>query len=114
MERLGIRPAELCSRLEEELDRRPKVKGAVSEAGKVYVTQRLDQLFVKAADEAARLKDEYVSVEHLLLAFLEEGKSSPSGKLLLQLGADRGRFLKELMAIPGQSACHQRQSRRRL
>ncbi len=101
IERLGVRPAELIARLDEELDRRPKIKGAVSEAGKVYVTQRLNQLLVKAADEAKRLKDEYVSVEHLLLAFLEEGKSTPAGRILMQMGVDRGRFLKELMSVRG-------------
>ena len=101
IERLGVRPAELRARLEEDLDKRPKVKGAVSETGKVYVTQRLNQLMVKAGDEAKRLKDDYVSVEHLLLAFLDEGKSSAAGKALVQLGVDRARFLKELMAVRG-------------
>ncbi|MEI8121527.1 MAG: ATP-dependent chaperone ClpB [bacterium] len=101
IERLGVRPAELRARLEEDLDKRPKVKGAVSETGKVYVTQRLNQLLIKAGDEAKRLKDEYVSVEHLLLAFLDEGKSSAAGKALAQFGVDRARFLKELMSVRG-------------
>ena len=101
IERLGVRPAEVRARLEEELDRRPKVKGTVSEVGKVYVTQRLDGVLVKAGDEAARLKDEYVSVEHLLLAFVEEGKASPTGKVLAQFGIDRARLLKELVSIRG-------------
>ena len=101
VERLGIRPAELRARLEEELERRPKVKGASTEAGKIYVTQRLNQVLVKAADEAKRLKDEYVSVEHIMLAFLDEGKASPAGKLLAQMGVDRARFLEELMGVRG-------------
>ena len=101
MERLGIRPAQLKARVEEELDRRPKVKGAATEAGKVYVTQRLNQLLVRAGDEAARLKDEYVSVEHLLLAFLDEGKGTPAGRILAELGVDRQRFLKELTSVRG-------------
>ena len=101
IERLGVQPKELCSRLEEELERRPKIRGAVSETGKVYVTQRLNQLLVKAGDEAKRLKDEYVSIEHLLLAFLDEGKATSGGRILAQLGVERGRFLKELMAVRG-------------
>jgi ATP-dependent Clp protease ATP-binding subunit ClpB len=101
IERLGVQPKELCSRLEEELERRPKIRGAVSETGKVYVTQRLNQLLVKAGEEAKRLKDEYVSIEHLLLAFLDEGKATPAGQILAQLGVERGRFLKELMAVRG-------------
>src|SRR5512133_3112190 len=50
VERLGARPVELRARLEEELDRRPKIRGASTEAGKVYVTQRLNQLLVRASD----------------------------------------------------------------
>ncbi|MEI8350828.1 MAG: Clp protease N-terminal domain-containing protein, partial [bacterium] len=101
MERLGVRSAELRARLEEDLDRRPKVKGAVTEPGKVYVTQRLNQLLVKAGDEAKRLKDEYISVEHLLLAFLDEGRGSAAGRALAEFGVDRARFLKELLAVRG-------------
>lgn len=101
IERLGVRPAELCARLDEALNRFPKVKGAATEAGKVYVTQRLNQLLVKAGDEAKRLKDEFISVEHLLLAFLDEGKGTVSGKILAQLGIDRARFLEALTAVRG-------------
>ncbi len=101
MERLGVRPVELRARLEEALDRLPKVKGAATEAGKVYVTQRLNQLLVKAGDEAKRLKDEFISIEHLILAFIEEGKGTASGKILTQLGVDRARFLEALSAVRG-------------
>ena len=101
VERLGARPADLKARLEEELDRRPKVQGASTEAGKVYVTQRLNRLLVKAGDEAEHLKDEYVSVEHLLLAFLDEGKSAFSARLLSGAGIDRKRFLEALAAVRG-------------
>lgn len=101
VERMGARPADLRARVEEELDRRAKVRGASTEAGKVYVTQRLNQLMVRAADEAKRLKDEYVSVEHLMLAFLDEGKGSAAVKLLSAMGIDRARFLEALTAVRG-------------
>jgi ATP-dependent Clp protease ATP-binding subunit ClpB len=48
-----------------ELERRPKVSGPGAEPGKILVSQRLGKVLVKAKEEAARLKDEYVSVEHL-------------------------------------------------
>ena len=48
-----------------------RVQGA-TEAGKVYITQRLNQLLVKAGDAAKKLKDEFISVEHLLLVFSDE------------------------------------------
>ena len=72
----------LKAEVERELSRRPKVSGPGAEAGKIYLTQRLQQIFLRAEDEAKRLKDEYVSVEHLLLAMIEEGSSSPVGKVL--------------------------------
>jgi len=53
-----------------ELDKRPRVTGSGAEAGKVYVTQRLNRVLDAADQEARRLKDEYVSTEHLLLAIL--------------------------------------------
>ncbi len=74
-------PAEaLKAEVERELSRRPKVSGPGIEAGKIYLTQRLQQILIRAEDEAKRLKDEYVSVEHLFLAMIEEGPSSPLGR----------------------------------
>ncbi len=61
--------------VQEELERRPKVSGPGAEAGKIVVSQRTNEVLVKAKDEAMRLKDEYVSVEHLLFAMMDEGRS---------------------------------------
>ena len=74
LERAGVQMPALAQALESELARRPSVSrgGAGAEAGKVLVTGRLQRLLVAAADEAKRLKDEYVSVEHLLLALVDE------------------------------------------
>ena len=47
--------------------------------GQVFVTQRLSRLFDTAEREAKRLKDEYVSVEHLVIALLEEGSATAAG-----------------------------------
>src|SRR3954465_230470 len=86
---------------ERELSRRPKVSGPGAEAGKIYLTQRLQQILIRAEDEAKRLKDEYVSVEHLLLAMVEEGSASPLGRLLTQFGISRDRVLGALTAVRG-------------
>jgi len=91
----------LKAEVERELSRRPKVSGPGAEAGKIYLTQRLQQILIRAEDEAKRLKDEYVSVEHLLLAMIEEGSSSPLGRMLAQLGITRDRFLSALTAVRG-------------
>ncbi len=99
--RLDVDPGALARELEAELARRPAVSGPGAEAGKLYVTPRLQQLFVRAEDEAKRLKDEYVSVEHLLLAFLDEGRGTAAGRLLAERGVTRDRFLEALTAVRG-------------
>jgi ATP-dependent Clp protease ATP-binding subunit ClpB len=91
----------LKAEVERELSRRPKVSGPGAEAGKIYLTQRLQQIFLRAEDEAKRLKDEYVSVEHLLLAMIEEGSSSPVGKVLASFRITRDAFLAVLTAVRG-------------
>jgi ATP-dependent Clp protease ATP-binding subunit ClpB len=103
-EKMDVPLDSLRGSLEGALARRPKVSGPGAEAGKVLVTPRFQQLLVKAGDEARRLKDEYVSVEHLLLALIEEGSSTDAGKLLRQWGVDRDKFLAALREVRG----HQR------
>src|SRR5262245_54336111 len=92
-------PAEpLKAEVERELSRRPRVSGPGVEAGKIYLTQRLQQILLKAEDEAKRLKDEYVSVEHLLLAMLDDGAL---GRLLAGFRVTRDAFLAALTAVRG-------------
>ena len=91
----------LRSALESELRKRPKVSGPGAEAGKIFVTQRFQKLMVAAEDEAKRLKDEYVSVEHLLLALIDEGQGTAAGRLLKQFGVARNAFLSTLVAVRG-------------
>ncbi|WP_433519692.1 ATP-dependent chaperone ClpB [Nonomuraea sp. CA-143628] len=97
----GADPEALRRDLEHELERRPKVSGPGAQPGQVYVTQRLSRLLDTADREAKRLKDDYVSVEHLLLALIEEGAGTPSGRLLHEQGLTRDRFLEALTAIRG-------------
>jgi ATP-dependent Clp protease ATP-binding subunit ClpB len=99
--RMDVPSAQLLAEVERELSRRPSVSGPGAEAGKVYITQRLQKLFVEAEDEAKRLKDEYVSVEHLLLAILHEGSGTAAGRILNQFGVTRDRFLAALTAVRG-------------
>jgi ATP-dependent Clp protease ATP-binding subunit ClpB len=100
LERLQVPTASFRARVEQLLDEKPRL-GGTSDPNRLGMTARLGRLVVKAEDEAKRLKDEYISVEHLLLAFLDEGRSTPLGKLWTEFGVDRDRFLKELMAVRG-------------
>jgi ATP-dependent Clp protease ATP-binding subunit ClpB len=101
LNRMEVSPEALKSALERDLERRPRVSGPGAEAGKIYLTQRLQQVILKAEDEAKRLKDEYVSVEHLLLALIEEGRQSPAGRILADAGVTRDAFLSALTAVRG-------------
>ncbi len=99
--RMDVPTASLVAELERELSRRPSVSGPGVEAGKFYISNRLQKVMLRAEDEAKRLKDEYVSVEHLVLAMIEEGSSVPAGRVLNQFGVTRDRFLAALTAVRG-------------
>ena len=87
--------------VEEVLGKRPKVAGPGVEAGKIYVTSRFQRLFGSAEQEARRLKDEYISVEHLFLALIGEGNASEAGKVLQRFNITRERFLGALTGVRG-------------
>jgi ATP-dependent Clp protease ATP-binding subunit ClpB len=102
--RAGADPDRLREDLEVELGRRPRVSGPGVTPGQVHITQRLSRLLDTADREARRLKDEYVSVEHLVIALVEEGSGSTAGRLLHAQGLTRDTFLAALTDVRG----HQR------
>src|SRR5215510_8987514 len=71
--RAGVAVEALKRRVDQELERLPKVSGSAGAAEQIYITGRLNRLLTKAEDEAKQLKDQFISVEHLLLAMLEDG-----------------------------------------
>jgi ATP-dependent Clp protease ATP-binding subunit ClpB len=99
--RAGADVDRLRADLVAELERRPRVTGTGAEPGKVYVTQRLNRVLEAAENEARRLKDEYVSVEHLVIALLDEGSGSAAGRVLAQHGVTRDAFLTALTTVRG-------------
>jgi ATP-dependent Clp protease ATP-binding subunit ClpB len=104
LQKMNVQVPGLTAALRQELDRRPSVSGPGVEGGKIYVTQRLNRLLLKAEEEARHLRDEFVSVEHLLLALVDEGDATASGKLFRQFNISRDKLLEALTAIRG----HQR------
>ncbi|MEM1107664.1 MAG: AAA family ATPase, partial [Planctomycetota bacterium] len=99
------RPADVVAgELKRNLDTRPSVSGgsATTSAGQgqVAVTQGLQQLLVAAEKQAGQLKDEYVSVEHVVLALLADGKA-PAAKILKDLGISLDSFRGALTEIRG-------------
>ncbi|MFC5745264.1 ATP-dependent chaperone ClpB [Actinomadura rugatobispora] len=104
LDEAGTDPGLLRADLEDDLRRRPKVTGPAAQPGQVLVTQRLARLLDAAEREARRLKDEYVSVEHLMIGLLDEGPGTASERLLRRHGLNRERFLEALTGVRG----HQR------
>ena len=96
--KLGASPQKIERELDAYLKKQPRVGG--SGAGQVYLGGRLNRLFDQAMTEAAQLRDEYVSAEHVLVAMSEE-KEGQAGKTLRQNGVTRDNIFKALVDIRG-------------
>ncbi|MDE2851738.1 MAG: ATP-dependent chaperone ClpB [Acidobacteriota bacterium] len=99
LNRLEVDADALRTSIQADLERRPKVSTGGGEAGKIYITADLEQLLARAEDEAKTFGDEYVSVEHLLLAALE-GKNG-AARALAEAGLSRQPLLDALKAVRG-------------
>jgi ATP-dependent Clp protease ATP-binding subunit ClpB len=97
----GADPEMVRGELEADLRRRARVTGPAPAPGQVMVTQRLARVLDAADREAARLKDEYVSVEHLLLALADEGDATAAGQILRRNGVTRESLLGALTRVRG-------------
>ncbi len=101
LKRMDIPDDTLAQALRTELAKLPKVSGPGFEAGKVLLTQRLSKVLVDAEKRAKQMRDDFVSVEHLMMAILGEGKGTPTGAVLGKFGVDEGRFLNALKEVRG-------------
>ena len=100
LQKLGVDPQAISDRLEEELQRLPQVYGGGGAPGQAYISPRLKAVLDAAFQEALRLKDEYVSTEHILVALAEEKDGKAAG-ILKSLGGGRDAILKALLSIRG-------------
>ncbi len=71
IKKMGKDPQALTQAVKQEIDKMPGVTGSGREAGKIYVAQDVDTVLAKAENIADSMKDEYVSVEHIMLSLLE-------------------------------------------
>ncbi len=100
LKKMDVTPNALELALGRELDRLPKVTGSV-DTSKIYVTQAFNDVLTRAEKEAASLKDEFVSAEHLFLGLLEAAKPAALKKLLESFALDRKKVLKTLTEVRG-------------
>ena len=101
LQNLSVDTRTLGHALEEALTRAPKVQYADSGA-QVYITPRIKRVFDLAKEEAQRLQDSYVGVEHLLLGLVKEGDGG-AARLLKQCGVDEEKLYRALQAVRGNS-----------
>jgi ATP-dependent Clp protease ATP-binding subunit ClpB len=97
VEKLGVDADTIRKKMEQEMEKFAKVQGAPSGT---HLSPKLNDVFNSAWDEAQKLKDEYVSTEHLLMAIAEAGATA-AGQILAREGITRDRILAALVDIRG-------------
>ena len=95
LEKMGIQDTLFVNRVEQQINKRPKVQG-----GQIYIGQDLNNVLIHAEDEAKQMTDEYVSVEHIFLALIKYA-SKDMKELLKEFGIDRNGFLQALSTVRG-------------
>jgi ATP-dependent Clp protease ATP-binding subunit ClpB len=101
LQKMNVSVDALKRDVQRELEKRPRVSGPGLEPGKIYISRRVSQILIEAQERAERLKDEYVSVEHIFSCLLEEGSTTVSGRILAQHHITSETFLETLTAVRG-------------
>ncbi|MFW6146835.1 MAG: ATP-dependent chaperone ClpB [Thermodesulfobacteriota bacterium] len=96
--KIGAKRDTMLQAVDEALDQMPKVSG--SGLGEAYVAPRLKAVLERSQKEAGQMKDEYVSVEHIFLAILEESEGK-AAQILISHGLNRDAIMKVLVDIRG-------------
>jgi ATP-dependent Clp protease ATP-binding subunit ClpB len=99
LDKIGIQPEVVASDVQNEIARMPSVSGPGAEPRKVFISQRLGKIIVDAEKECKRLKDDYLSVEHLFVVLIDEGSKTASGRILKKFGLSKDIFLKALLEV---------------
>ena len=94
---MEVNTGEVIGALENEIDKLPKVSGS---AENMYSTRRLQEIFINAEKKAEQMKDEYISVEHIYLALLDE-RNTPSAAIFKRYGITKDKFLNALNKVRG-------------
>ncbi len=97
--KMGAGSAPLTAQLEQAINDKPRITGHL-EMDKVYISSELADVLTKAEDAAGQMKDEYVSVEHLILGMLRSPKTT-AAVLLKGAGVTEKEFLVALKSVRG-------------
>ncbi|MCI1695771.1 ATP-dependent chaperone ClpB [Aneurinibacillus aneurinilyticus] len=100
--RMNISPEGFIRDIETRLEQKPRVSGSGREVGKIYISSGVNNILLKAEDEAKAMHDEYISVEHLFLGILEVVQSVPSLRsLFTNHGITRKAFVAAMNEVRG-------------
>ena len=99
-QKMGVEPGNAQAAFAQKVSELPRVTGSGRDPDKVYVTTELDRALTAAEKAAARMKDEYVSVEHLVLGMLDS-PSRAVKEVLKTFGVDKNHFLEALSKVRG-------------
>ncbi|WP_431219226.1 ATP-dependent chaperone ClpB [Leifsonia xyli] len=101
LEAADVDVALLLTEVQQAIERKPRTTGAGVTPGQVYLSRTLSATLDRAEREATRLKDSYVSVEHLLLALADDPSGGPAARVLQANGVTREAFLQALTTVRG-------------
>ena len=101
LERVGVAPKALVTALEAVLKKRPSVRGPGAEMGTITISQRVAKAIANAEALAKRLRDEYVSAEHIFAELLREPASTGLGQVAADAGLSADKFTETMMAVRG-------------
>ena len=101
LDQMGVQPRALSVAIEGALRKRPSVSGTGMDPTKIMITQRLAMVLGDAQNEAKRMKDEYVSVDHLFAALTEVAPSTPLGEVFKEYKVTRAGFVAAMEELRG-------------
>ena len=100
LKKLGVEPGNFAAAAAQKVAALPHVTGTGREPDKIYISQATDKVLNAAEHIAENMKDEYVSVEHLFLALMDQPNEAVR-QVLRSFGIDKNKFLEQLATVRG-------------
>ena len=102
LKQMGVDLEIIGQRIDQELRRTPRSQIFGGGVNQVYITPRLKRVIDQSNEEASKLKDDYISTEHLFLAISSASeRSSPAARILAEVGVTRDRILEAIKEVRG-------------
>ncbi|MBE6048057.1 MAG: ATP-dependent chaperone ClpB [Clostridium sp.] len=101
LNKMGINTKEVTSKVNAKLSTMPKVLGEGANSSGVYITRKVNEVLINAEQISKKFKDEFISVEHLMLAIMDIDKNGNVGEILDSFNITKDRFMQVLHQIRG-------------